>query len=677
MADPGTENGSDALARLASVRGLNSAEDVVMQWDSNSSDHARQSKIWEGLQHESDAYLEAVDEIQTALESLTVGGNNQKELTRAQNLCQLAMTRLEEELRHLLLTCSEPIDPEWLVDNCSRAGSFNSRRLDDAEGGNDFDADVNDDVDAGVDGEVDAAERPDDEEQREDKPFSRPVGNVNPVLDFIPPATVLDLTNIVKRMIIGGYERECVQVYASIRKNVLEETLTLLGVEKLSIDEVGRMKWEDLEVKISKWNQRMKVCVRALLASEKHLCESVFANAPVSVACSCFNELGKGPMMQLLSFGEAVAISRRSPEKLFKILDMYETIRDLLPDIKDTFCGEACAPLRADVEAILARLGECAKRTFGEFEIAIQRDGSRIPVPGGGVHPLTKYVMNYIKFMCDYSDTMKLLFDEKEYDLDDEGGNESSREGSFRDGSLRDSPRYSSRSNDGERGGSTELSTLGTQTIWVTKVLLSNLEEKSKLYRDLSLTYLFLMNNIHYIVQKVKTTEVRAVVGDDWVRKNTSQVRQYASSYQRAAWGKILSCLRDEGIHTGGGFSSGVSKPVLKERFKSFNAAFEEVQKAQTSWVIQDDQLRDELRIAISDKILPAYRSFLGRYGHYMETQRHPERYIKYTSEHVEEFLNNLFEIHSPSLSSRDLRRRSSHHGSSHHGDVLGICIWR
>jgi exocyst complex protein 7 len=240
--------------------------------------------------------------------------------------------------------------------------------------------------------------------------------------------------------------------------------------------------------------------------------------------------------------------------------------------------------------------------------------------------------------------------------------------------SLRDSPRYSSRlSEDRDRDGNcAELSPLAVQTIWITKVLLSNLEEKSKLYKDLSLTYLFLMNNIHYIVQKVKTTEVRALVGDDWVRKNTSQVRQYASSYQRAAWGKVLSCLRDEGIHTSGSFSSGVSKQVLKERFKSFNIAFDEVHKAQMSWVVFDEQLRDELRISISDKILPAYRSFLGRYGQYLESQRHPERYIKYTSDDIEEYLNNLFEGFMFSQSSKDLRRRISNHGLSLHGSSHG-----
>lgn len=644
MADSGRENESDVgPADVKPVRGLNAAEDVVLQWDSASSEHARQSMIWDCPQDEAVAYLEAVDEIQSALECLLVSQSNTRELSRAQNLRQLSMARLEEEFRHMLLAFSDTVDPDWLMENCSRAGSFSSRRLDD----------VDEAVDSRSSGEEEVAE--------EEIPVARPV-EMKPLLDLIPPGIVPDLSDIAQRMLRAGYKRECVQVYASIRKNALEETLKRLGVERQSIEEVGKMRWEDQEVTIRKWNQNMKLSVRALFPSERRLCEDVFASGSVSVVDSCFAELAKGPMLQLLSFGEAVAISRRSPEKLFKILDMYETLRDLLPELEEIFSGESSSAVRAEASGILMRLGECARGTFADFESAIQRDGSKTPVPGGGVHPLTRYVMNYIKFMCDYSDTLKLLFGEKKKDSEGEG--EESVD------SLRDSPRYSSRlSEDRDRDGNcAELSPLAVQTIWITKVLLSNLEEKSKLYKDLSLTYLFLMNNIHYIVQKVKTTEVRALVGDDWVRKNTSQVRQYASSYQRAAWGKVLSCLRDEGIHTSGSFSSGVSKQVLKERFKSFNIAFDEVHKAQMSWVVFDEQLRDELRISISDKILPAYRSFLGRYGQYLESQRHPERYIKYTSDDIEEYLNNLFEGYMFSQSSKDLRRRISNHGLSLHG---------
>lgn len=36
----------------------------------------------------------------------------------------------------------------------------------------------------------------------------------------------------------------------------------------------------------------------------------------------------------LLSFGDAIARSKRSPEKLFVLLDMYEIMRELHPEVQ-------------------------------------------------------------------------------------------------------------------------------------------------------------------------------------------------------------------------------------------------------------------------------------------------------------------------------------------------------
>jgi exocyst complex protein 7 len=78
-------------------------------------------------------------------------------------------------------------------------------------------------------------------------------------------------------------------------------------------------------------------------------------------------------------------------------------------------------------------------------------------------------------------------------------------------------------------------------------VLQNNLDGKSKVYRDPTLTYLFLMNNIHYIMQKVKYLDVIGLLGNDWVRRQSVIVRQFATSYQRAAWTRALSFLSCRG----------------------------------------------------------------------------------------------------------------------------------
>jgi exocyst complex component 7 len=92
------------------------------------------------------------------------------------------------------------------------------------------------------------------------------------------------------------------------------------------------------------------------------------------------------------------------------------------------------------------------------------------------------------------------------------------------------------------------------------------------------------------------------------------------------------------------GFHQGYPKSALRERFKAFNAAFEEAHRVQSGWYVPDTQLREELRISVSEKPLPAYRSFHGRFRHHIENGKHPELYIKYSVEDLEIAMADFFE---------------------------------
>jgi exocyst complex protein 7 len=83
---------------------------------------------------------------------------------------------------------------------------------------------------------------------------------------------------------------------------------------------------------------------------------------------------------------------------------------------------------------------------------------------------------------------------------------------------------------------------------------------------------------------------------------------------------------------------------------------FEEVHRTQATWLIPDSQLREELRISISEKLIPAYRSFLGRFRSHIESGKHPENYIKYSVEDLENAVWDFFEGYPVS---QHLRRRS------------------
>ncbi|WVZ24415.1 hypothetical protein V8G54_002959 [Vigna mungo] len=110
-------------------------------------------------------------------------------------------------------------------------------------------------------------------------------------------------------------------------------------------------------------------------------------------------------------------------------------------------------------------------------------------------------------------------------------------------------------------------------------------------------------------------------MGDNWCKRRRSGLRLYHKCYQGETWTKVLQCLKPEGLQQGTG--NKVSKQLVKERFKCFNRMFEEIHKCQSCWMVSDQQLQSELRVSISSLVIPAYRSFVGRFKQHLESTRH------------------------------------------------------
>ncbi|XP_057983544.1 exocyst complex component EXO70B1-like [Malania oleifera] len=583
---------TDLLSGGSVEERLAAAEEVVLGWSSDPNSPG-----------DSTAYLSAVDEILKLMEDLSVDG----EFTdRAENVLHLALSKLEDEFRHALVRNTVPLDAETIC------ASVQSQRFSLSFHSNDcVIEDSEDEEGASCDGD----ERG---------------GNLGDLaVDLIKPDVIDDVRDIAERMIRAGYEKECSQVYTSVRGDVLDKCLLVLGVEKLSIEEVQKIGWKTLDEKMKKWSTAVKVVIRVLLSAEKRLCNRIFVGSEM-IGDSCFSEISKGCVMQIVTFAEAIAVGQRSSERLFRILDMYDALADVLPDLQALFLDDSGRYVCEDVQGVLYLLGEVAKGTVLEFENVVQRETSRKPIQGGEIHPLTRYVMNYVKLLVDYTDSLNLL-------LANDVGDSNGLQVGHNDDDCND--------NDNNLHTS-DGSPLARCLVSIMASLESNLEDKSKLYEDKAMQCIFLMNNILYIVQKVKDSELGKFLGDHWIRKRRGQIRQYATTYLRASWTKVLSCLKDEGIW-GGGSSSNVSKAALKERFKNFNLSFEEIYRNQTAWKVPDPQLREELRISISERVIPAYRSFLGRFRGPIENGRHPGKYIKYTTEDLENFVLDLFEGNS------------------------------
>jgi len=439
---------------------------------------------------------------------------------------------------------------------------------------------------------------------------------------------IANLNKIAKEMVASGYENECSQVYALSRRHALEDGMNkILGYEKLSIDEIQRMQWETLEREIPTWINTWKECTSVWFPGERKLVEMVFGNE-ADIVVGLMGNISRSIVIQLLNFGESIAMTKRAGEKLFKLLDMYETLRDAIPIMETLFPDDIMGEIKTETTSAKCRLGEAAVLIFCDLENSIKSETGRTPVAGGAVHPLTRYIMNYLRLACEYKDTLEEVF--KEHSKI-ERADSTSR------------PRYEtddSKSKSENRHREDE-SPFAAQLMRVMELLDSNLEGKAKLYKEVALSCIFMMNNGRYIVQKIKgSAEIYEVMGETWCRKRSTELRTYHKNYQVETWSKILSCLSPKGLSDHGK----VQKPVLKERFKGFNAGFEEIHKTQSMWVVSDEQLQSELRVSISALVIPAYRSFLGRFSQYLDPGRQTEKYVKYQPEDIEAYIDDLFD---------------------------------
>ena len=87
-----------------------------------------------------------------------------------------------------------------------------------------------------------------------------------------------------------------------------------------------------LNVGILKLVLVMNVQIKLLFSAEHKLCDQIWYRLD-PYREKCFADVTDSSVHMLLSFGEAIAKSKKTPEKLFVLLDMYETMRDLQPEV--------------------------------------------------------------------------------------------------------------------------------------------------------------------------------------------------------------------------------------------------------------------------------------------------------------------------------------------------------
>ncbi|KAJ9180775.1 hypothetical protein P3X46_008983 [Hevea brasiliensis] len=562
---------------------IEAASNVIMKWNPETSTFARVTSLFYENKREAMQFLKCVTDLQKAMHLLVSDGSSHGRIVRAQNLMQIAMKRLQKEFYQILSTNRAYLDPESVSARSSRASTRSSISDYDDEG---F-----------ADDEIRAA------------------GDSISEVEQVSSIAMADLRSIAECMISSGYAKECVNVYKIIRKSIIDEGIYRLGVERMSPSQINKMDWAALDLRIKNWLEAVKISLRTLFNGERILCDHVFSISD-SIRESCFSEISREGANLLFGFPELVAKTKKSPmEKMFRVLDMYTAISENWVEIESIFSFESTSTVRSQALNSLVRLSDSVLTMLTDFESSIQKDSSKTPVPGGDVHPLTFHSINYLTILGDYGSILSDIISDWP---------------PLAKSSLPKSYFDSPESDD------TPAPPISVRFAWLILVLLCKLDGKAKHYKDVSLSYLFLANNLQYVISKVQTSNLQYLLGEEWITKHEAKVRQFAANYERLAWGQVFASLPEN-------TSASISPEEARESLKRFNSSFEAAYRKQSSCIVSDPKLRDEVKVSIARKLTPVYREFYGKVMVTVEGKRNIRIFVRYAPEDLETYLSNLF----------------------------------
>ncbi|XP_047951556.1 exocyst complex component EXO70I-like [Salvia hispanica] len=373
----------------------------------------------------------------------------------------------------------------------------------------------------------------------------------------------------------------CIDMFVKVRYRRAAKALMRLNpdyLKRYTPEEIDEMQWEDLETSISLWMQHLELAVKAVLVSEKRLCHGVLGGLMGgAIWPECFIKIADKIMAVFFRFGEGVARSDKAPQKLFKLLDMFDSLEALKPEFEEVFEGEAGADICARFRELEKLLVHASTRVFWELGLQIEGSQDGLPPPvDGSVPKLVRYAVNYLKNLAidSYSSPMEKVLRTQQL---------------WKGGTLSDLE------NDGDL--------LRDAISNVMEAIQRNIESKKSRYKDKVVAQIFLMNTYWYIYMRTRNTELGKLLGEAYMKKRyRNAAEESAYLYQKLAWGRLVRLLEKES--DGGGGEA--------NKLEAFMSGFDEMcEKHICSYnIVYDADLRDQIKEATLRLVLPVYTEF-------------------------------------------------------------------
>ncbi|KAK1367891.1 hypothetical protein POM88_033983 [Heracleum sosnowskyi] len=361
-----------------------------------------------------------------------------------------------------------------------------------------------------------------------------------------------------------------------------------------------------------RWMKAYK-CYNSIFPGERQYFEQIFDGVGVVTNDNCFLAIVKHAAIELNNFADSVSYIT-SFQKLFSVLDLYKVLVVILPEIQNMYHSVSFANISHGASNTSNNLATQIRKLFYSFEDTVLNEQLNTPSQKGKIHLLTEYAMKYVTNISQHKELLTDIIVSRP----------TTRLGNHEDEQVLEA---------------CSGTPLRIHVIWIIMCLRSNLEGKSSFYKDVSVRSVFILNNVDYIIKTVEESpELLDMIGKEYLSRLSKNVLQAAQDYFSSIWHKVLICLRDDKLNY-----NEVSQNYVKERFKTFNTTFEVAFQTQRRMLLPDIHMDGQLHRLILSKLLPAYKSFLKKFGSNIQSEKYMEIYIKYSAEDLVSHIKLLF----------------------------------
>ncbi|KAJ6910178.1 exocyst complex component EXO70A1-like [Populus alba x Populus x berolinensis] len=427
----------------------------------------------------------------------------------------------------------------------------------------------------------------------------------------LPVAVVQKLQAIIGKLNADNRFEKCMSTYAEIRSLNTRRSFQALDLNylDLSISEFDDV--QDVECYIDQWCKHFQLAIKHVFEIEYKLCSDVFEKNGPDVWMDCFAKIAiQSGILSFLHFGKKITACKNDPIKILKLLDIFAMLENLRVDFNRLFGGPACIEIQTLTRDLIKGVVNGACEVFWELPIQVELQRRSSPSLNGSVPRLVSFITDYCNRLLgdDYKPLLTRVLTIQQ----------SWKEDKYQE----------------------ELIT--SQIYCIIKQIGLNLDAWSKAHHDLTLSYLFMMNN-HCHLGSLKGTKLGDLMGECWLKAHEQYRDYYMTLFLRESWGKIFNLLSQEGrvlsSPTGGFVGDSV-----KKRLKSFNEEFDHMYQKQSNWVVPNEDLRLKMCQLAVQAFVPVHRSYLQNYGFQAETDDSPGRHVKYTTQGLETMLSSLFQ---------------------------------